>query len=261
MPGTSPENTSPALPTEELLRQQAEWLAPARARLLRRIGIAHRRRLLDLGAGYGAVTGELLRRSHGEALVLALDRLLYSLCEGSGFGGASRLNANAAQFPIQTASLDLIFCQCSLLWMRPLERCLDEIERILQPGGVLLAIEPDYGGMIEHPVAVATRRLWMAALRRASGDPLVGRKLPGLLEERGLVVRVDLQDRLETPDAARFSFLRGLPLTEAESAELAEIEAYAHSQRGWSYLAHLPFFLIAAEKPTTGNQRSATRVR
>ena len=56
---------TPALPSKTLLEAQAEWLAPARARLLRRVGIARRRRILDLGAGYGAVTGELVRRGGG----------------------------------------------------------------------------------------------------------------------------------------------------------------------------------------------------
>ena len=56
---------------KQLLTEQAAWLAPARARLLRRVAIAHRQRVLDLGAGPGAVTPELVRRSGG--LVVALD--------------------------------------------------------------------------------------------------------------------------------------------------------------------------------------------
>ncbi|HLA84582.1 MAG TPA: hypothetical protein VJL29_07290, partial [Thermoguttaceae bacterium] len=62
----------PSLPSTALLRQQAEWLAPARSRLLRRAGIARCRRVLDLGCGVGAVTAELARRTSG--FVVALDR-------------------------------------------------------------------------------------------------------------------------------------------------------------------------------------------
>ena len=193
MPGACRGSASPALPSAELLRRQAEWLAPARARLLRRLNIAHRRRILDLGAGYGAVTGELVRRSSGArsagdrdgALVLALDRSIYSLYEKNLFAGASRLNADAVRLPIRAASFDLVFCQCSLLWIHPLERCLDEIGRILRPGAALLALEPDYGGMIEHPAAMATRHLWISALSRAGAEPRAGRRLPGLLEDLG----------------------------------------------------------------------------
>lgn len=258
--------TSPSLPEPELLRLQAEWLAPARSRLLRRLNIAHRDRVLDLGAGHGAVTGELVRHfsgvrssgapidGHSSALVLALDRSLRSLCESQFFGGASRLNADAARLPIQSATFDLVFCQCSLLWIDPLERCLDEIGRILRPGGALLALEPDYGGMIEHPAESVSRHLWLSALSRAGAEPRVGRRLPGLLEDRGFAVRVDLFDRLYPPDPARFDFLRDLPLTAEEAAELARVEASARSSAGWQQIALLPFFLITAEKPVTSTQ-------
>ncbi len=252
--------TSPSLPSPDLLSRQAEWLAPARARLLRHLNIAHRKRILDLGAGYGSVTGELVRRHFGAgssdgrsgALVLALDRSFQSLCEKEPFAGAARLNADGAWLPLRSATFDLVFCQSSLLWIRPLERCLDEIYRVLRPGGALLAIEPDYGGMIEHPAATATRRLWLAALSRAGAEPRIGRRLPGLLEERGFTIRVDLFDRLYPPDLARFDFLRDLPLTEDESAELARIEAVAGSAQGWQQIAHLPYFLITARKSATG---------
>lgn len=262
MPGTSGKGASLAsLPSADLLRRQAEWLAPARARLLRHLNIAHRKRILDLGAGYGSVTGELVRRYAGagssdgrsDALVLALDQSLQSLCETAFFAGAARVNADGAWLPVRAATFELVFCQCSLLWIRPLERCLDEIDRILRPDGALLAIEPDYGGMIEHPAATATRHLWLSALARAGAEPRIGRRLPGLLENRGFTVRVDFFDRLHPPDLARFDFLRDLPLTKDETAELARIEAVARSAQGWQQIAHLPYFLITARKPTTGD--------
>jgi SAM-dependent methyltransferase len=126
--------------------------------------------------------------------------------------------------------------------------CLDEIGRVLRPGGALLAIEPDYGGLIEHPAGNATRHLWLSALIRVGAEPHIGRKLPGLLEDRGFDVRVDLFDQLHPPDIARFDFLRDLPLTGEESAELARIEASARSSSGWNQITHLPFFLITAKK-------------
>jgi SAM-dependent methyltransferase len=254
---------SPALPSAELLRRQAEWLAPARARILRRLNIAHKRRVIDLGAGYGAVTPELVRRTgaqtaarpggSGTALVLAMDRSFNSLCESEVLADAARLNADAARLPLQPASFDLVFCQCSLLWIEPLESCLDEIARVLQPGGALVAIEPDYGGMIEHPAENASRHLWLSALARVGAEPRIGRLLPGLLADRGFAVRVDLFDRLHPPDMARFDFLRELPLTEDEAAQLDRIQASTRSTSGWNQIAHLPFFLITAEKTATGN--------
>ena len=227
--------------------QQAEWLAPARGRLFRQVGIARRKRVLDLGAGYGAVTGELARRAGGP--VVALDCAVEALREGV-FGGAPRTGGDARRLPFADAAFDLVFTQLTLLWVQPVTRALDEIRRVLRPGGVLTALEPDYGGMIEHPPEIAARALWLSALERAGAGPLIGRRLPGLLAARGFTVSVGLFESLYAPSPARFDFLRDLPLTAAEALALETIEMEALVRRGpWAQIAHLPFFLVTATLP------------
>ncbi len=237
------------LPERALLEAQARWLRPARARVLRRVGIAHRQRVLDLGAGRGAVTGELARRAGGS--VVALDRRARAL-RGVDVRDIFPVGGDARRLPFADAAFDLVFSQLTLFWITPLKPALDEIVRVLAPGGALVALEPDYGGMMEHPPEIATRDLWLAALRRAGADPRVGRRLPLWLEERGFAVRVDLFDRLVPPESARFDLLRGLPLTDAERARLAQIEgwraAHVTNAGAWAEIAHLPFFLITARR-------------
>lgn len=248
--------TSPDRPPADLLIQQAEWLATARSRLFRRIAIAQRRCVLDLGAGYGAVTGELARRSSG--FVLALDHSHLSLYEGAFSDTTFRIVGNSGDLPLASSRLDLIFCQCALLWM-PLGATIDEIWRALQPGGVLLAIEPDFGAMIEQPIESSTRELWLSALKRAGAEPSVGRKLPGLLEAKGFEVRVNLLERVQPPSPSRFDMLRGLPLTEAEQTELDRIEAKSSNSSGWAQIVHLPYFLISAEKTPAHRRKQNKR--
>jgi SAM-dependent methyltransferase len=232
-----------ATPSAALLHQQAEWLAPARARLLRRAGIAHRASVLDLGAGSGAVTPELARRSSGR--VVALDQAWAPLRAAETPG----ICAQARRLPFPAASFDLVFCQCALLWMAPLPQVVSEIWRILQPGGILIALEPDYGGLLEHPPAVALREIWLAALARAGADPLVGRALPGLLARQGFNVRADLLPELLPPSPARFDLLRGLPLTRREQRALRRAErATAALSDPWQQIAHLPFVLLSASR-------------
>lgn len=125
---------------------------------------------------------------------------------------------------------------------------VEEIRRVLQPGGLLVAVEPDYGGMIEHPPEIAARDLWLAALARAGADPQVGRKLPGLAAAAGFHLRVDLLERLDCPSAARFDLLRGLPLSEAEKETLRRIETADTACADSQPVVHLPMFLITAEK-------------
>lgn len=238
--------SDPSQPAPRLLDQQAEWLLPARSRMLRRIGIAQRRNILDLGAGYGSVSGELARRSMGR--VVSFDHNWKSLHEIDISPNLFRIAGDAAGVPFAQASFDLVFCQVGLLWMRPLSKVVEEIYRVLQTGGVLLSIEPDYHSMIEHPLDIATRDFWINALQRVGGDPQVGRKAPSILEKLGFAVRVDLLERVHPPSPSRFDLLRELPLNEDEKEQLDHIEKQSKLHTGWSQIVHLPFILTTAEK-------------
>lgn len=246
------------LPSLRLIRDQAAWLAPARSWLLQQAGAAQRRTLLDLGAGFGVVSQELAEMSRGR--VVALDHSLPALLAApSMLRGSPPACADAANLPFAAASFDLVFCQLALLWM-PLEPTLAEVRRILQPGGALVAIEPDYGGMIEHPAEIATRELWMAGLERAGADPLVGRKLPGVLAGQGFEVGVELMSKLTPPAAQRFDLLRGLPLTGYERKQVDALKRRAgHLSAPWQQVVHLPFMLVTAVVKETGAAGKAKR--
>jgi len=236
------------LPEGKLLAEQARWLAPARARLLRRVAVGRRGPVLELGCAYGAVVGELVRRSRGP--VVALDRRLEALrVEPGAFAGARRVCADGVRLPFRAEVFELVFCQFFFLWACAAE-AIGEAARVLRTGGVLVAMEPDFGGLIEHPAEVACRELWLAGLRRAGADPLAGRKLPGIMAGAGLEVRVDLIERLDPPHLRRFDFLRGLPLEDDELERLSRAESAARSLVGpWQQVAHLPVVLITAQKP------------
>ena len=237
-----------ALPPAPLLEQQAEWLAPARRKLLRQVRVAQRQRVLDLGAGYGAVTPELVRRSGGQVIALDLEVNALRAAE-STFGTALRVGGHAAFLPFKGETFDLVFSQLTLLWVSPLAPALDQIHRILMPGGALIALEPDYEAMIEYPAAIAAGNLWCKGLSRAGADPSIGRKLPGLLAARGFDVQIHLFDTLYAPHPSRLDFLQDLPFTEEERRQLDQI-TFEVSLRThpWSQVAHLPFFLTTAVK-------------
>ncbi len=233
------------IPSRRLLEAQAAWLAPARARLLRRANIAQRRRVLDLACAGGVVAEELVRRSGGE--VVGLDRNQQALTDRPRqFQIATIVRGDAERLPFADATFDLVFCQFAIMWLDA-SAAAREIRRVLTPGGALVAIEPDYGGMIEQPPEIAVGELWRAALERAGADPCVGRKLPAVLADVGFEVRVDLLDRLEPPSPLRFDLLGELPLTEAERAALDRARQADASLGGVPRVAHLPMFLLTAE--------------
>ena len=121
------------------------------------------------------------RRSGGE--VVALDcRQNVLASDPQSFAGADRVCGDALRLPFADGTFDLVFCQFTFLWIDA-RSAVKEIHRVLQPEGVLVAIEPDYGGMMEYPPEIAARDLWITALNRAGADPCIGRKLPGMLEQ------------------------------------------------------------------------------
>ena len=244
---SSQSKTNPALPSLSLLKEQAEWLNPARSRLLRRISIARRKSILDLGAAYGVVTDELVRRAGG--LVVGFDNKYHTLREIHNSNSTGAVAGDAHLLPFAAGAFDLIFCQYALMWMDPLELVLDETKRVIQADGLLVALEPDYFSMIEYPPEIATSSIWIAALERSGARPQVGRELPSLLANRGFEVRVDLLERLYPPSPARFQLLRELSLTGFEHTTLAKIEEHSAELGEWEQIVHLPIFLITAKHP------------
>ena len=233
-----------ARPEAPFLQRQSDGLAPLRSRLLRKAQVATRRSIIDLGAGTGAVTSELVRRGGGEVTAVDVAEDFLALPE-EPFAGARRVRASSEAMPFERGSIDLILVQIGLLWM-PLAATLDEITRVLAPGGALVAIEPDLGGMIEWPGERGVKDIWLRALRAAGADPEVGRKLPGMLQERGFGVRVEVFPEVGPPGLSRLAPLDGLPLTDAERARPAGLRQTP--EEGWQTFAWAPIFGVMATK-------------
>ena len=233
-----------SLPPPDLLKLQSDWLADARARILRNAEIAKRSRVLDLGSGYGFVIPELKRRAAGP--VIALDVSLRALT--SFFADTPVVCADSAYLPFPNRSFDLVFSQNVLMWTARTGETIREVSRILSKNGTWVLFEPDYGGMMEYPSELETRHLWIQALNRAGADPVIGRKLPALLSAAGFMLRVELLPRLFFPHPARFEFLAGLPLEKDEKEELQEIKKLSTEIVASQQVAHLPYYLIIADR-------------
>ena len=231
---------NPSLPSQRLLQVQAEWLSDARARMLRLAEIARRKRVLDLGAGFGAITDELRRRTSGVVIALDRSKEAFTSIEKPAVCG------DANQLPFHNASFDLVFSQNVLLWIQAPEFVVEQVNRILISGGVWVLFEPDYGGMIEYPLE--TSKIWIDALTRAGGDPYIGRRMPSLLEQIGFRIRIELLPHLLPPSTERFDFLEELPLTEEERSKISAVRTHSQSSFGEQQISHLPYFLIIAER-------------
>ena len=223
-----------------LAQRQHDQLQGARARLLRRAGIARRECALEIGCGWGLAAAEMSARCPGSVLAIDLDPECIAHAQ-TQFDGLAQV-ANACQLPFDEESFDLVFAQFSFLWIEDMRSALTEATRVLRPGGALAIIEPDYGGMLEHPADLGLGTLWVDAIRNAGGHPFAGRTLAAWSKQLGMSTDILLSDRWEPFQADSLDYLR--PLVEDE-----QIAALQESIRNRNALVHLPIVMICGEKP------------
>ena len=150
--------------------------------------------VLEAGCGVGAQTVPLVRNNPG-ARITCLDISAASLAEAKGRVRAAGLNSPAfrqgdirAQ-PFADASFDHAFVCFVLEHMVDPAAALDELRRVLRPGGSLTVIEGDHGSALFHPDDPAARdaiRCQVMLQQAAGGDAEIGRRLYPLLAAAGL---------------------------------------------------------------------------
>ncbi len=171
----------------ERYRQQARWTADLRRFLGEKASLPRARRVLEVGSGTGVILAGLVLGS--SAAVFGIDLDLPSLRFSRSFAPAAHHAQAGAHFlPFPDGAFDLTCCHFLLLWTPEPEQVLREMRRVTRPGGAVLAFaEPDYGGRIDYPPVLAELGRWQTgALADRGADPLLGRRLAGLLAAAGL---------------------------------------------------------------------------
>ncbi len=167
--------------------QQAQWTSPLRQYLYQKAGIPGAGSLLEVGCGTGALLMELSAQGQADLHGLDINPENLDLCARNA--PQARLTCgDAHRLPYRQASFQAVICHYLCLWLADPARGVQEMARVVRPGGWVLALaEPDYGGRIDSPIELAEMgRLQMDALRRQGADPRMGRRLAGLLSGGGL---------------------------------------------------------------------------
>lgn len=156
-------------------------------------------RVLDLATGVGATAGVLLERYPGIRLTgvdLSPSQLAHAR---ANHPGPFYVQADAARLPFRDASFDRVHCTWLLEHVRNPVAVLEEVRRVLRPGGYCLFSEVDNGTFRTVPELAEVSEV-MAALNQAQrdggGDPFVGRRLASLFEQAGFARVVVRPSRL-----------------------------------------------------------------
>jgi SAM-dependent methyltransferase len=112
------ERGRPPYPPEAL-----DWLLPPGAR-----------RVLDLGAGTGKLTRQLVSRGLDVVAVEPLEGMREQLSQV--LPGATVLDGSAEHIPLPDGSVDAVLAAQAWHWVEP-ERAAPEVARVLAPGGTL----------------------------------------------------------------------------------------------------------------------------
>src|SRR4051794_2967459 len=142
-------------------------------------------RVLDVACGPGNFTRSFARAAGDDGVVIGLDAsrtmLERALQEGVP-ANVAYVRGDATSLPFADEAFDAVCCFAALYFIADPLRALDEIERVLAPGGRVAVLTSVNRGAA--PPAVTD-----AVLRRATGVRIFGRdEVTGALRDRGLDV-------------------------------------------------------------------------
>lgn len=167
--------------------QQAQWTEQIRAYLYQHCALTNTQRVLEVGCGTGIITTDIKNRYPVQ--IFGVDKNFASLQFATKISRSDGwLAADGEGLPFVSGSFDVTVCHFLLLWVKNPFQALNEMRRVTQSGGYVIAMaEPDYGGRIDYPPELVQIGLMQTnALIQQGADPTIGRKLNQLFHAVGL---------------------------------------------------------------------------
>jgi ubiquinone/menaquinone biosynthesis C-methylase UbiE len=157
-------------------------------------GVRAGMRVLDVGCGTGVVTRDVARRVGARGTVVGVDpsgALLTvarrrTRLEESGARPKFRRGDGLA-LPFASASFDVALAVTVLLHVPGSDRVLEEMVRVVRPGGRVAVLDQDFGTFaLDVPDRALTRRIVDGHAERFYAEPWSGRTLARRLRRAGL---------------------------------------------------------------------------
>jgi ubiquinone/menaquinone biosynthesis C-methylase UbiE len=219
---------------------QAQAIWPQEHVLFERYALSGALRILDLGCG----TGEISRRlalHYPQAHIVGIDILEGNLAiarrDSAQFGQRIRYEVgDAFALKLADAHFDLVVCRHMSQAVPNFGLVLDEMGRVLKPGGWLHLLSEDYAMLRMPRGARDPDRFWienaLAYLDSVGCDGRIGRHTPPLLEQRGyydIAADYIIVDTLRVPRNVFAGILRAWrdgyvePLAQASGRDPADV--------------------------------------
>src|SRR5438270_3230495 len=156
--------------------------------------------VLDVGCGTDEITARLAAK-FAQASFVGIDleetHLARARDRCANFGERVRFQiGDALALPFDDASFDYVVCRHLIQAVPDAARVLQEIRRVLRPGGRVHVIAEDYGMLLCHPTNLDSDGFWQRLPQRFAAavgcDLHVGRKTFTLLHDLGMEeIKVD----------------------------------------------------------------------
>jgi ubiquinone/menaquinone biosynthesis C-methylase UbiE len=147
--------------------------------------------VLDVGCGTGAITREVAQAVL-PGRVIGLDRSNAQLATATrlaaqqGLKNVQFLQGDALDLQLPANSFDAVYCRFVLEHVAHPQQFIQEMHRVVRPGGWACAYEWEAGCIVNYPDSPAVDQVWQSIYRwqHAQGsDPWIGRKLYGLFRK------------------------------------------------------------------------------
>ena len=189
------ENMNEVLFLHKQYQRQAAWNKVLRLFLYRKIHLARKQDILELGSGSGVILHELAGRTGAKVQGIDHDRRMVAFAKNQNPENEIKI-AEAVALPFKDHSFDLIVTNYFWLWQKEPKAVLSEAKRVLKRGGHLISLcEPDYPGRRDEPSdLVVIGDLTTGALVRRGADPGLAGKLETLMAEAGFKTEAGRQE-------------------------------------------------------------------
>jgi ubiquinone/menaquinone biosynthesis C-methylase UbiE len=213
------------------LELQALETAEERIPLYLEVGLKDANLILDVGCGSGVVTRDIAHLTKGKIIAIDGSKDMIKVAKQvlKDYKNVELRAGQAEKLPFDDNMFDIVTCNLLLMWADKPQNVVNEMARVVKPGGIVLAsLEPDYGGKLHYPEHPKVDPIFAGkAIREKGGDPHIGRKLRLLFVRAGLETKVGIgNNRIWTcgEDKAYYRHARDFYVKALRNAGLTEEE-------------------------------------